>query len=139
MNKLLPLLCASICALPAIASTDNPDTSSNRFDFRSWAKTPPMGWNSWDCYGPTVVESEVKANADYLAKNLKEYGWEYVVVDIRWYVENDKAGGYNQTNPIYDYDEWGRYIPAPNRFPSSVDGNGFKPLIICIPNFRPRS
>ena len=128
MKKLLPLLCASICALPAIASTDNPDISSNRSDFRSWAKTPPMGWNSWDCYGPTVVESEVKANADYLAKNLKEYGWEYVVVDIRWYVENDKAGGYNQTNPIYDYDEWGRYIPAPNRFPSSVDGNGFKPL-----------
>ena len=32
--------------------------------FKEWAQTPPMGWNSWDCYGPTVVESEVKANAD---------------------------------------------------------------------------
>lgn len=87
-----------------------------------------MGWNSWDCYGPTVVESEVKANADYMAENLKEYGWEYVVVDIRWFVENDKAGGYNQTNPIYVYDEWGRYTPAVNRFPSAADGMGFKPL-----------
>ncbi|MDE7437486.1 MAG: NPCBM/NEW2 domain-containing protein [Muribaculaceae bacterium] len=103
-------------------------------DFKSWAPTPPMGWNSWDCYGPTVVESEVKANADYMAKNLKDYGWEYVVVDIRWFVENDKAGGYNQTNPIYDLDEWGRYIPAPNRFPSSVDGNGFKPLADYVHN-----
>ena len=63
-------------------------------DFKKWAETPPMGWNSWDCYGPTVTESEVRNNADYMAENLKDYGWEYVVVDIRWYVENDKAGGY---------------------------------------------
>ncbi|MDE5608168.1 MAG: NPCBM/NEW2 domain-containing protein [Muribaculaceae bacterium] len=96
--------------------------------FHSWAVTPPMGWNSWDCYGPTVVESEVKANADYMAENLASHGWEYVVVDIRWFVENDKAGGYNQTNPKYVYDEWGRYTPAVNRFPSAADGKGFKPL-----------
>lgn len=97
-------------------------------DFKQWAQTPPMGWNSWDCYGPTVEEHEVKANADYMAKNLKPFGWEYVVVDIRWFVENDKAGGYNQTNPRYVIDEFGRYQPAVNRFPSAKDGNGFKPL-----------
>ena len=28
------------------------------------APTPPMGWNSWDSYGTTVTEAEVKANAD---------------------------------------------------------------------------
>lgn len=97
-------------------------------EFKEWALTPPMGWNSWDCYGPTVQEHEVKANADYMAEKLKEYGWEYVVVDIRWYVENDKAGGYNQTDPIYVIDEYGRYQPAVNRFPSAADGNGFKEL-----------
>lgn len=97
-------------------------------DFQSWAQTPPMGWNSWDCYGPTVEEHEVKANADYMAKNMKKHGWEYVVVDIRWFVENDKAGGYNQTDPIYVLDEYGRYMPAVNRFPSAADGRGFKPL-----------
>lgn len=97
-------------------------------DFKQWAKTPPMGWNSWDCFGPTVVESEVKANADYMAEHLKDYGWEYIVVDIRWYVANDKAGGYNQTDAQYTIDEWGRYIPAVNRFPSAAGGKGFKPL-----------
>ncbi len=96
--------------------------------FQQWAPTPPMGWNSWDCFGPTVVESEVKANADYMAEHLAPYGWEYVVVDIRWFVENDKAGGYNQTNPIYVVDEFGRYTPALNRFPSAADGVGFKAL-----------
>lgn len=96
--------------------------------FQKWALTPPMGWNSWDCYGPTVVEDEVKANTDYMAEKLAVYGWEYVVVDIRWFVENDKAGGYNQTNPIYVYDEWGRYTPALNRFPSAANGVGFRAL-----------
>ncbi|MDO9339282.1 MAG: glycoside hydrolase family 27 protein [Bacteroidales bacterium] len=96
--------------------------------FHKWAPTPPLGWNSWDCYGPTVVEDEVKANADYMAKNLKKFGWEYIVIDIRWYVENDKAGGYNEDNPIYILDEYGRLTPAVNRFPSAANGNGFKSI-----------
>ena len=50
------------------------------------------------------------------------------MVDIRWFVENDKAGGYNQTDPIYVYDEYGRYTPALNRFPSAANGVGFKAL-----------
>jgi len=74
------------------------------------------------------MEHEVKANADYMAEKLKKYGWEYVVVDIRWFVENDKAGGYNQKDPRFVIDEWGRYTPAVNRFPSAADGKGFKPL-----------
>jgi alpha-galactosidase len=97
--------------------------------FWSWAATPPMGWNSWDCYGPTVTEAEVKANAEYIADKLKSHGWQYVVVDIRWYVENDKAGGYNTKNPQFVLDEYGRWLPAVNRFPSAADGRGFKPLV----------
>jgi hypothetical protein len=102
--------------------------SFKKEEFKQWAQIPPMGWNSWDCYGPTVEEHEVKANADYMAKELKKYGWEYIVVDIRWFVENDKAGGYNQTDPRYVIDQYGRYLPAVNRFPSAKDGQGFKPL-----------
>ncbi len=97
-------------------------------DFHDWAATPPMGWNSWDCFGPTVTEAEVKANADYMAKYLKPYGWDYVVVDIRWYVGNDKAHGYNEKDPDYVLDQYGRFMPAVNRFPSAAGGKGFKPL-----------
>lgn len=96
--------------------------------FKQWAPTPPMGWNSWDCYGSTVEEHEVKANADYMADKLKAFGWEYIIVDIRWFVENDKAGGYNQTDPRYVIDEYGRYLPDIKRFPSAADGVGFKKL-----------
>ena len=47
-------------------------------DFKSWARTPPCGWNSWDCFGAGVNEEQLIANADYMAKHLKQYGWEYV-------------------------------------------------------------
>jgi len=95
----------------------------------AWAATPPMGWNSWDCYGPSVVESEVKANADYMAAHLLRYGWEYVVVDIRWFVDNQTTGTYLQDGTQqYVIDEYGRYMPSPTRFPSARNGAGFKPL-----------
>src|SRR6478672_84982 len=97
-------------------------------DFHSWAPTPPMGWNSWDCFGPTVTEKEVRANADYMAAHLKKFGWEYIVVDIRWYVGNDKSHGYNEKDPNYNIDSFGRFQPAVNRFPSAAGGKGFKPL-----------
>ncbi|NCI49520.1 glycoside hydrolase family 27 protein [Sediminibacterium roseum] len=102
--------------------------NAQKTGFKEWSKTPPMGWNSWDCFGPTVVEQEVKANADYMAKHLKKYGWEYVVVDIRWYVGNDKAHGYNEKDPDYVMDKYGRFQPAVNRFPSAAGGKGFRPL-----------
>ena len=54
-------------------------------NFKDWASTPPMGWNSYDYYNTSVTEDDVKRNADYMAKYLKPYGWEYVVVDIEWY------------------------------------------------------
>lgn len=97
--------------------------------FQTWALTPPMGWNSWDCFGPSVVETEVKANADYMAKNLAASGWEYIVVDIRWYIDNQTTGTYNAYDKsTFIYDEYGRYMPSPKRFPSAANGAGFKPL-----------
>ena len=129
MKKILALICAAAALAACINRNHNTETGPVlKGDFTDWAQTPPMGWNSWDCYGPTVVEEEVRANADFMAKNLKKFGWEYVIVDIRWFVANDKAGGYNEDDPIYSLDEYGRYIPAVNRFPSSADGAGFKPL-----------
>ena len=91
---------------------------------RSTAPTPPMGWNSWDCYGTSVTEQEVLDNAAYMRDNLKEYGWQYVVVDIQWYEPNAFHTSYN---PFADLamDDYSRLIPAENRFPSSAGGRGF--------------
>ena len=91
------------------------------------APTPPMGWNSWDCYGTTVTEPEVKAQADYMARHLARYGWQYIVVDIQWYEPNAKAHGYRENAELI-MDDYGRLLPATNRFPSAANGKGFKPL-----------
>jgi len=91
------------------------------------AVTPPMGWNSWDCYGAAVTEAEVRANAAYMAEHLRPYGWEYVVVDIQWYEPGAHSSVYRPFVPL-EMDEWSRLVPAVNRFPSAKDGNGFKPL-----------
>ena len=91
------------------------------------ASTPPMGWNSWDAYGTTIRESEVKANADTMAAKLKQYGWQYVVVDIQWYEPNAQAHGY-RPNAKLAMDANGRLVPATNRFPSAQSGQGFKDL-----------
>lgn len=90
------------------------------------ALTPPMGWNSWDCYGPAVNEEQLLGNAEYMAKNLKEHGWEYVVCDIQW--SEPTAGTEGWAYIPYAHlclDEYGRQIPAENRFPSAAGGKGF--------------
>ena len=91
------------------------------------APTPPMGWNSWDSYGTTVTEAEVRANADYMAQRLKQHGWQYVVIDIQWSEPNAQAHGYRPGAQLA-MDEYGRLVPAVNRFPSSAGGRGFRPL-----------
>ena len=86
-----------------------------------------MGWNSWDSYGTTVREDQVKANADWMAAHLAKFGWQYIVIDIQWYEPNAQGHDYKPGAPLM-MDEYGRLMPAVNRFPSSVNGVGFKVL-----------
>ncbi|MDO6854095.1 putative Ig domain-containing protein [Cellulophaga lytica] len=47
--------------------------------------TPPMGWNSWNCWGPNVTQQNVIASAQAMvAKGLANYGWSYINVDDGW-------------------------------------------------------
>ncbi len=88
---------------------------------------PPCGWDSWDCFGAGVTEQQIKDNADYMAKYLKQYGWEYVICDIQWYEPMATGNNYNNFFPLC-MDEYGRLLPAENRFPSAANGKGFKPI-----------
>ena len=89
------------------------------------APTPPMGWNSWDSYGTTVTEAEVKANADVMARQLAGYGWRYLVVDIQWYQPTAQGHEY-KAGARLAMDGYGRLLPAENKFPSAANGTGFK-------------
>src|ERR1700727_1740770 len=73
------------------------------------ALAPPMGWNSYNCYGSAVHEDEVRANADYLAQHLRRYGWQYIIVDFLWSYDNPP--GSRIGNPFQKTLADGSYIP----------------------------
>lgn len=86
-----------------------------------------MGWNSYDCFGMAVKEDEVKANADFMAERLAPLGWRYIVIDIRWYDTRTDHKGYDAPADVV-IDNYGRLMPAPNKYPSSIEGRGMTPL-----------
>ena len=64
------------------------------------ARTPPMGWNSWNAYSCTVTEADVRAAADALVETgLREAGYEYVVVDDCWMAEETADDGRLRADP----------------------------------------
>jgi hypothetical protein len=90
------------------------------------ASTPPMGWNSWDSYGLTITEDQFKANVEWFNQHLKPYGWQYVVIDEGWYLQHPENAGTKGADQGYTLDGNGRYLPAPNRYPSSAGDAGLK-------------
>jgi hypothetical protein len=109
--------------------------------FWAWASTPPMGWNSWDCFATTVTEQQARDTADVMAAKLLAHGYNTLTVDIQWYEPGAKSSSYRgnayllpneqrryREVAVLAMDEFGRLLPAENRFPSAAGGKGFKPL-----------
>ncbi len=98
-------------------------------DLHHLAPTPPMGWNSWDCFGMDVTEDQMKATANYMAKNLKSYGWNYIALDMGWnYGDSLNTSNFRKKNPTQILDGFGLLIPNIHKFPSASGGKGLKSL-----------
>lgn len=95
---------------------------------KNLAPTPPMGWNSYDYYGVTINEGEVRANAACMATQLVPFGWQYLVIDAEWAEPEPIHAIHTEPTGRLAMDSYGRLLPAPERFPSAADGAGFKPL-----------
>jgi len=73
------------------------------------ARTPPMGWNSWNKFACNVSEVLIRQAADaVVSTGMKDAGYEYVVIDDCWQVSRDASGN---------------IVPDAQRFP-----NGMKAL-----------
>lgn len=86
-----------------------------------------MGWNSWDSFGPTIREDETRANAQIMAERLLPHGYSMFTVDIQWYEPGANSYDYRKGAELA-MDQWGRLVPAQNRFPSAAGTAGFRPL-----------
>lgn len=95
MRAALLLTSILVCSLPAHAQK-----------FEGLARTPPMGWNSWNRFGCDVDEKLIRETADAMvATGMKEAGYEFVVIDDCWHGERDAQGFIR---------------PDPARFPSGM-------------------
>ena len=120
-NKLCKLfLIATILGITKASAQETPH-------YWQFAAKPSLGWNSWDVFGTTVTEQQVKEQADAMAKYLLPSGYKYLTVDIQWYEPDSKGHAYNP-NAILTMDEYGRLTPGLQKFPSAANGKGFKPL-----------
>ncbi len=91
------------------------------------APTPPMGWNSWNSFATTINEAQALETARIMADKLLPHGYSVFTIDIQWYELNATSYEYS-AHPAPTMDDYGRLLPAPNRFPSSTNGKGFKPI-----------
>ena len=122
-------LSLSAAQSPAQKPGESPATSPRKF--YAYAETPPMGWNSWDCYGAGVNQQDTLANADYMEKNLKSHGWNIITIDIQWYEPLAHTTEYRR-GAVLEMDSNGRLLPAGNRFPLTKDSHSFKPVADAI-------
>ncbi|HLP78801.1 MAG TPA: NPCBM/NEW2 domain-containing protein, partial [Candidatus Paceibacterota bacterium] len=125
MNRYKTML--ATLGLTAIASLSVMAQATPEPKYWNFAPTPPLGWNSWDVFGTTVTEQQVKDQADAMARHLLPSGYKYLTVDIQWYEPESKRHSYNPRATL-TMDEYGRLTPGLKKFPSAADGKGFKPL-----------
>ena len=91
---------------------------------RSLTPTPPMGWNSFDCYGGLSNEEILLENLEVFAQRYKPVGYTYFVLDGGWFAEFIRNPGerFPSCTEIQELrlDEYGRYIPSKTNFPNGL-------------------
>jgi alpha-galactosidase len=103
----------SLISIALLVCVTTPFTSSNAqskapapLPPNGLARTPPMGWNSWNKFGCNVSEDLIKSMADaMISSGMKDVGYQYIVIDDCWQVRRD-----NQGNIVAD----------PQRFPHGI-------------------
>ena len=93
----------------------------------SYFKAAPMVWSSWTSYYEDVTERDITQNTDWIAANLKQYGFEYVELD----------DGYDRSTEGHSWIEnWDRtkFPHGPEWLTNYIRGKGLKAGIWLVPN-----
>lgn len=89
----------AIYAFAALAMTATPLTSVAQ-KWENLARTPPMGWSSWNKFGGNISEKDIKEIADAMVSSgLADCGYVYVNIDDCWHGERDEKGNI-QCDPV---------------------------------------
>ena len=89
------------------------------------ALTPPLGWNSWNCWGPSVTQEKVLRSARAMvSKGLSQHGWTYVNIDDSW--QGTRGGALNALQPNEKFPDMAELC-------SELHGMGLKAGIYSTP------
>ncbi len=92
------LVCLTLVPFRAVAQVHRLDDGL--------ARTPPMGWNTWNKFGCDVSEKLIEETADAMASSgMRDAGYRYLVIDDCWQVSRDSAG---------------TIVADPQRFPNGI-------------------
>ena len=84
------------------------------------ARTPPMGWNTWNTFGCNISESLIRGMADAMASSgMRDAGYQYVIVDDCWFDPNRDSAGNLQGDP-------GRFPSGMKALGDYLHGKGLK-------------
>ncbi|WP_229068540.1 ricin-type beta-trefoil lectin domain protein [Actinoplanes sp. DH11] len=98
MTKLKAVLAAGLL-LAGTAAAALTGTPARALD-NGVARTPPMGWNTWNTFGCNINETLIRQTADAIVSTgMRELGYQYVVVDDCWFNPNRDAAGNLQGDP----------------------------------------
>ena len=77
------------------------------------ARTPPLGWNSWNCWAQAVDDAKIRQSADWLVKSgLSAHGFAYVNIDDCWEGERDETGRIQTNEKFPDMNKLAQYVHA---------------------------
>jgi len=94
------------------------------------ALTPPMGWNSWNCWGLSVTQEQVLAAAKvFRDKGLKDHGWTYINIDDGWEIPKDREPKRDRHGVILTNEKF----PAMKALGDSIHSLGLKMGIYSSP------
>ena len=88
-RRLLTVLACGVAYVAATAASTAPRPTHDN----GLARTPPMGWNSWNRFGCNVSAELIRGMADAMVSSgMRDAGYQYVVIDDCWQVARDKSG-----------------------------------------------
>ena len=98
-RSLFGMVVVIACVLTAafVVSTQRPAVALDN----GVARTPPMGWNTWNTFGCDISETLIRQTADAIVANgMRDLGYRYVVVDDCWFDPNRDSAGNLRGDPV---------------------------------------
>ncbi|MEU1037748.1 glycoside hydrolase family 27 protein [Streptomyces sp. NPDC005551] len=127
-GRLLRLIAAAVLTVTASVTASSHSTATAAPG--SPAPTPPLGWNSWNSFGCSITEAQVRQAADAMVSSgMRDAGYRYVVVDDCWFDPQRDAAGNLRADPA-------KFPSGMKALGDYIHGKGLKFGIYQVPGER---